>query len=265
MKRRNNGEGSFSQTASGKIKMRMQVGYQNNGNPKILTVTGRTRAECIRLMDKKKQMYLHNDKGSYLDRTLTLVELCQAHLDDHLSQLDRLKPNSADRREDTINNQISKYPIGHLIADQISPKDITDHINLLINDNQLSVSSLEKTIDVINAAYRWANNKEILSINPCTPVKDDIKARLRQLTRRHINDADVIILSPDEEEALITECHRQFKNGKDKYPIGRAVEFLLATGMRVGEVCALKVMDYNRCTNTLTIRKTRSTVRNRTN
>lgn len=260
MKRRNNGEGTFAKTASGKIKMRLKVTHPDTREQKVLTVTGTSKAACIRLMDQKKQKFFSNTDDIRYITQKTLTDLCAAHLQDHLSQRGRLKPNSADRRECTINNQIAPFPIGNMIVNRIVARDITDHIDTLINSGNLSVSAIDKTFDVINSGYKWAIAKGYLSDNPCVAVKDEIKARLKQLERRGINDADVIILSNDEENALIKECRRRYKNGNRKYVIGPAVEFMLNTGMRVGEVCALVSQDWHRNSQTLSVSKTRYTV-----
>ena len=65
---------------------------------------------------------------------------------------------------------IAKYIIGSLQVQSITSKDFEDHIEVLINENHLSVSSIKKTLDVINSAFEWAISQKILFENPCTPV-----------------------------------------------------------------------------------------------
>lgn len=263
MGRRSNGEGTFIITPDGKYKLKVQVGYKEDGKPKYLTVTEKTKSACLKRMRKRKLEYQRELKssGCFSDRTLT--ELCQAHLEAHLLQRDRLKPKSADSRESTINNQIAKHQIGSMTVANITPKDITDHIESLISENRLSVSRIEKTYDVINSAFKWGISNSKLEDNPCIPVKDEIQNRFKKLKKREENQADVVILSAEEQTILCSECRKRFMNGKYRYNIGLAVLLLLYTGIRVGELCALTWGDWHRQTNTLSISKTCYVARNR--
>mgnify|MGYP003302003725 FL=1 len=110
-----------------------------------------------------------------------------------------LKPKAADRRESTINNQIAKYIIGSLQVQNITSKDLEDHIEVLINENHLSVSSIKKTLDVINSAFEWAISQKILFENPCTPVMKKLRKRLSDLETIEADDAGVIVLSAEED------------------------------------------------------------------
>ena len=55
MGRRKNGLGWIKVLPDGRYRMRQRVGVNDNGVPKILTVTGKTEAECIKKMRKKKE------------------------------------------------------------------------------------------------------------------------------------------------------------------------------------------------------------------
>ena len=63
MARRKNGLGWIKPLPDGRFRMRMRVGVNDNGVPKILTVTGRTEAECIRKMRKKSDPYVNGIAG----------------------------------------------------------------------------------------------------------------------------------------------------------------------------------------------------------
>lgn len=236
--RRCNGEGTFITMPNGKIRLRRQYGYNENGNVRFLTVTGKSRKECIRLMeeritelDKKAGVFRGGD---------TVEELCRKHLNTHISQRGRIKATAADRRESTINNQVAPYPIAHMQASAVRPIDIEGHIETLIAEDRLSVSSIEKAFHVLNGAYRWAVARQELSYNPCEAVREGIMNRLNRLAEKDADSNDVIILSEHEVECLRRTALVRRENGTYKYPVGPYVLFLLETGMRVGELCALK-------------------------
>ena len=236
MARRKNGLGWIKPLPDGRFRMRMRVGVNDNGVPKILTVTGRTEAECIRKMRKKSDPYVNGIAGKRSDylKKATLTELCELHLQEHMNQKDRLKPKSTDRREGTIRNQIEKYPIGRLQVLSVTPQDINGHIERLLRDEKLAVSSIEKVFDVINAAYKWAKSHYYTNYNPCDPIKDSIKNRLRNLKKRDTSEGVVIVLSEDQKKKIIG-----YVNGMDDQPVhtqlfGLGVRLLMNTGMRVG-------------------------------
>ena len=265
--KRKNGQGSISLVKSPngetKYRMRQQVGVlPNNGRPRILTVTGSSETDCIRKMKKRERELADLE---YTPRvTMTVGELCELHLKEHLAQKDRLKPKSADRRESTIRNQIQKYPMGRLQMASVKPSDITDHIESLISEG-LSVSSVSKAFDVINAAYNYAKDQGYITKNPCDPVKDDIKHRLQNLDVRNSSAGVVIILSDEQ----IAQIKKHVNDNIDRWPtykkaLGLSVLLLIHTGMRSGEMCGLRWKDYNRISGTININKTRNVAKVRT-
>ena len=266
MSRRANGEGSFIKLEDGRIRMRQQYGFLPSGYQRILTVTGSSRSECVKLMKKKiaktpPPVDLHDlSKG-------TVEELCRKHLEYNLAQRGFIKPSSADRREVTINNQVAGSTLGNMQVAAVSCRDIENHIEDLINADELAVSTIKKVFHVINGAYKWAVSQEIISKNPCDPIKEKITQRFSKLTEKGACDADVIVLSDDEKIILIKEALRKDDKGNFLYPIGPSVVFLLKSGMRIGEYCALRWgnfwHDEEWTKVTVTIKKTRHYVKKR--
>lgn len=242
-KKRAHGEGSFQELPNGKIRYRWMYGYQDNGNPLILTVTGKSKTECLKLRKEREKKYPKNAGSTVLGNT-TLLDLCKQHLAVNMKQKGRLKPTAADRREVTIRNQIEGYAIARKQAAGIRPSEIQDHIETLLNEG-LSVSTVAKTYHVIDSAYKWAMLQDCLSLNPCDRVRDEILSRLKQLKARDANAEIVTVLSAQEQECLKKTALTKDDAGKYLYPVGPYILFLLATGIRVGEMCALRWSDVN--------------------
>ena len=235
--RRTNGEGCYVNMPSGKIQMRKQCGFLANGRPRVLSVTGKSRAECNRLM-KEKEAKVTGIVSMAKDSTVE--ELCRCHLSSQMAQRDRLKPTAIDRREGTIKNQIMPYSIAHMQAVSVRPKDIENHIEKLLAESRLSASSIEKVFHVLNGAYKWGISMEYLTYNPCEPVKESLRLRFKRLNEKEADDKDVIVLSPDEIRLVKENALERKGSGFYVHPIGPYVLFLLLTGMRVGELCALR-------------------------
>lgn len=265
MIKRKNGEGSFKKLSNGKYEMRKMVGYKPNGRPNILKVRGTSETSCIRKMKEKEwnAKMSHAFLNKEIIKEMTVTDLCLAHFQSDLDRKDHLKPKAADRRESTINNQIQPSNFGHYLALDVTPEDIEVHIESLI-DKQYSVSTIEKTLNVLNAAYKWAKKRSYIDYNPCDKVFDDLKDRLDKLETRNSSDGIIKILS-DEEIFLIEAYVIDSKNSCKKYEyiFSLSVLLLLYTGMRVGEMCALLWEDWNEESSTIMINKTRYVAKNR--
>ena len=264
MAKRKNGEGSFNHLPNGKVRMRLQYGRNSNGGPRILTVTGSSETDALRKMRAKVEA--ESKKASYIDdvkvKKMTLAELCEAHLEAHIKQKDRLKDGSVDRRAGTIKNQIrgknGEYALARLQVLTVTPQDISRHIEMLITESGLAVSSIEKVFYVINAAYSWAVDNGYIDKSPCNPVKDAIKSRFKALKKKENAEKEVIVLSEHQIDLIRRHVNWLKDNAKiDQYLFGLSVLLLLYTGMRAGELCALRWSDWDSETKTLSITKTR--------
>lgn len=253
-----NGDGCWMKVKNG-YKYKKQYGFKADGKPLILVTTGKTEKECRTKMEKRIADIKQNTMTSDTCAKFTLAELCYKHLDVHLSEIERLKPNSADRREGTIRNQVENYPIGSLQVSSISSWDIDKHIEGLISVKKLSISSIEKAYNVINSAFKWAISQQMLSYNPCVAVHDKLTNRFSKLRLKKSVNKEIIVLSDDEICLFKSESKKLCNNGKPKYRVGAASRLLLETGIRVGELCALIWSDWDRDSHTLSITKTRFT------
>lgn len=258
------GEGSFKQNPNGSVTMRKTVGYHADGSRKVITVTRKTKAACIRTMNDKIDEWILEQEKQCMNSHTTIEELCRQHLK-YQTDLQELKPKSIDRRESTIDNQIGKYSFGALQAASATPKDIDDHINMLIKEGKLSDSSIDKVLDVINAAYKWAVARCELSYNPVSPVLDSLKKRINKLVSKEATELDVKILNEEERDAFVKEA-MSIVDSTGKYVHGIAGlcgVILLETGMRCGELLALTWSDLDFEKGRLVINKSASMAKNR--
>ncbi|SCI14207.1 Site-specific recombinase XerD [uncultured Blautia sp.] len=254
------GEGSFKVNADGTVTHRKSVGFKANGRRKVITVTAKNKSACIREMKKKENEWNNIKNGLHIDSTDTVVSLCYRHLEYQVLNND-LKGKSIDRRECTIENQISGYDLGYLQAQQVTPIDIETHVKLLISENKVGASSIGKVVDVLNAAYEWAIRQGDMQQNPVRLVKTELSKKLKKLSVKGADEADVVALSDEEIKLFEREATELHANGHEKYPAGMYCLLLLHTGMRVGEMIALRWRDWKG--DYLVIEKSVSTAKNR--
>lgn len=256
------GMGSFSKNPDGTITHRKGVGYKPDGKRKTLTVTESSKAACIRAMKKKEEEWRKQKAFVTIHAGDTVTELCQKHLEyQHMNE--ELKGKSVDRRESTINNQIANYKIGSLQIHSVTSVDVDEHIRMLIKEGRLAESSITKALDVINAAFNWAIMQQSIEFNPVEPVKKSLCSKLKKMAAKEAEEADVMVLSEEEEKAFILEAVKLCANNKRKYISGDYFLLLLFTGMRCGEMIALRWKDYDVENNVLTIGRSASLEKNR--
>lgn len=261
-KRNPKGMGTFKEKPDGTITHRKSVGYKPDGNRKVITVTSSSRSSCIKLMREKENAWKKQQQANTISLGKTVLELCQLHLA-YQVESGELKPKSIDRRECTI-NQIAKEPFARLQLNSVTVADVDDYISRLVVQETYAASSIEKILDVLNAAFNWALIRGELERNPVTPIKPTLKKRIKKLDNRTSTEADVDVLSIEEQELFEKEASRiNFKTGEPMYTAGVYGLLLLHTGMRVGEMLALRWSDVDFENRTLNIDKNRSMAKNR--
>ncbi len=114
---------------------------------------------------------------------------------------------------------------------------------------------------LVNAAYDWAVRRGDLVTNPVYSIKPEIKKKINRLNQKSADDADVDALEAEETELLEKEAVKVNCKGRQVYPAGKYCLLLLYTGMRVGELIALRWNDWDG--NSLVIDKSISMAKNR--
>lgn len=100
-------------------------------------------------------------------------------------------------------------------------------------------------------------------MNPVQPIKMELLKKLRRLSAKRADEADVDVLSEDDIEKFTFEATLKMADGTPKYSAGSYLLLLLYTGMRCGEMIALRWKDVDWNNKLLTIEKSASMARNR--
>ena len=226
MKKREYGDGSISQRKDGTWTGRIYLGRDSNGKQKIKAVYGKSESEVKRLIKEAKEKLIRYDEVNLPKRTLSEL------LNDWLLTVKKyeLKSSSFDRLEATINNNINPY-IGYLQLSSIASQDIQEYINQL-TDKGYSYSTIKKAYNAIRASLKMATERDYIRKNPCVGI------RLPKQIQK--NKSNIEFFTNEEVEKIIASATYRYKTGKYMYKHGYGIVLLLNTGMRVGELLALK-------------------------
>lgn len=243
------GSGSISQRKDGLWTARVQVGRNEHGKPIVKALYGHTEAEVKRKLREFKKKASAGDiinvkKGTvavYMTNWLTT------------NKRNVLKPKSYDRLESTLNNQVIPQ-IGHIQLAALKPADIQKMINAL-KDGGKSYSTIKKAYDAVNDCFRTGVIQKTVAENPTLGVTLPAKNQFEQ--------SEIKFFTKEEVDALYIAARKTYKNGTRVYRLGEIIIFDINTGLRLGELLALKWSDIDMESRLMTIQSNRVLVRNR--
>lgn len=243
------GEGSISQRKDGTWTGRIFLGRDSNRKQKIKAFYGKTKS------DVKQQLKAFKEASAKykcnVAYKLTFAELLTYWLEN--VKRNELKASSFDRLEITINKHIIPL-LGYYRIDKLASADIQSFINNRV-DNGFSYSTIKKDYNAINAALRLAVERDYLYKNPCTSVSLPKQIKREKYDIEHFSDLEV--------DLIVKSAIYKYSTGRYKYKHGYAIILLLNTGMRVGELLALKWHNVNFENKQIYIEETRGQIKDR--
>lgn len=239
-KKRVNGEGTITKLSDKKYMGKIMVGWKPDGKPDRVSVYGKNEKEVsIKLREISSQLA----KGTYIHSCKdTFGEWVVVWLKDYKSI--KLKPRTYDIYESQINTHIIPE-LGDIQLKDLKSHQLQHFYNKKYNAGQgLASATIKKIHSIINSSLKQALINDLIIKNPSEGVE------LPALEQK-------IIKSFTEEE------HTRFFEAAKKSDYFNA--FLLAdyTGVRMGELLALKWDDIDLENGQLSITKTLSLVKDR--
>lgn len=248
MKRRDKGEGSISQRKDGLWTGRLDIGVQENGKRKIKAVYGKTEQEVKRKLRALKKELIKHDYQEV--KKLSVREYMTDWLYNY--KQNEVKPSTFDRIEQICENQI--FPcIGDLQINSVTANDFQKMINDLAE--KYSYSTVKKAYDYTKSCFTLAYDKREILYNPFVRISLPVNKK------RDISD--IHYYNDDEIKLIRKHSLKKHDNGCYIYKYGYAVILLLYTGLRVGELLALKwdCVDFEK--KTLTVKGNVKQIKNR--
>ena len=249
-KRREQGTGGISQRKDGYWQGRYDAGIKANGKRDVKYVYGKTEAECKR---KLKDLIKDIHSSDYVS---VQKESVKDYMDKWLFDVKRnqLKPKSFDRLEQTLVYDV--YPhIGGIQLQAINADDIQKMLNMLKKDGK-AYSTIKKAYDAVNSCFKLGLEKRTVLSNPTVGVVVPSK--------KLFPAKKIPFYTQDEAKKLINQAMSCWGNGVRRYPLGAFVPLLINTGLRMGELLALRWNDdIDFDNNTLTVHENIAFVKNR--
>ena len=218
------GDGSISQRKDGTWTARIFLGKEN-GKQKIKAIYGKSEKEVRKKMREFKDELIKFDNVNL--PKLTVSDIIQDWLE---VKRFKVKPSSFDRIERTVNNLILPR-IGFAQATSLNANSIQKLLNDLADDGY-SYSQIKKVYEALNAPFKVAVIRDQLRKNPCETVVIP--------KNTFDKEGDVEFYNEEQVKAISEAALEQYANGEYVYKHGRGLIILLNTGMRIGELLALK-------------------------
>lgn len=237
-----------------KIRQRRDGNFEGR-----LTVDGKQRSvygkSTTEVKHKVKELQRDIAKGKNIVATVRLEEALESYLYD--IKQSKVRAATFDRDECTFVNHI-KCEIGRLKLGSVKPSDIQ---KMLFEKSQsgLSRSSVKKIHDMLGEFFRYAVAVREISNNPMDLVKMPYFSKVTH------EQKEMEVMTADEVMRIIKVAEKVDEVSRVGYRYGEAVVLLLLTGLRSGELRAIRKSDIDLHKRTLTICQSIAHVKDREN
>ena len=237
-RRNSNGKGSINYLEpSNRWCASVMHGYKDNDKkkPNRISFYGKTEDEA----EEKLRAFLENPEAfkKKVKKDEPELELANDFFRRYLKiRRNSIKDSSWDRLECAFRVNIAPH-LEDLQLSQIKPKHI-EKIQNAANENGLSLSSIKKIYEVLRPAFKLAVKEKLKTENPFEETillkKKDVKKKTKKIE----------ICSESQLEILLQTVNSFYNDTSSiTYKYFSAVSFMIYTGLRIGEVLALKWED----------------------
>lgn len=226
MSKRGNGEGTIYYSEKlNKWVGQFTAGKKADGKINRKSVYGNTRKE---VKEKITKALADVQNNTFIEKSnITLYELAKEIIEDKKNS-NEVNLNTYKRLTYTL-GYIKDGDIGDIPIQKITAKQIKDFMN---GKTSYSNSVLQKIFQLLGQTFRRAVDRNYINKNPM--LSEEVKR-----PKSDKKDREVISLSIEEEKKLIEALSLENKTYKN------IILLMLFTGMRIGEVLAIKCNDIN--------------------
>lgn len=232
--RNKKGMGSIIKTPSGSYRAELKYTDQYGCKQKFQQTVS-TEAKAQKLLEKFRRDVKRAKKAQTQDVNLYSIERYFREI--YLPYKEAtLKPQSYRRIESTVESHIIPAH-GLRIFSQLKTEDVQKLLSQM-NEDGLSHSSIKKVYDAYNNMFKYAIDVRLDLAAEDNPMRGVIMPSINNFEVKEIKP-----FTPEEITLFAKEAMRRFKTGAPVYKYGHAFVFLLNTGLRESEFCALNKDD----------------------
>lgn len=239
MRKRGQNEGTIRKRVDGRWEARAIIGRTIDGKPKFKYIYRKTRAEVASELSK---VLAELAEDAYIDETkVTFVGWLKTWLETYAKP--SIKLSTYTSYETYIRGHITPY-FKNLKLKDLNPKILQDFFNTKLTggrlDNKeggLSDKTLKNLYNMVHASLKQAYLNEMIKKNICEFIK------VPKVSRKEMR-----VLTREEQTNLITASRN--------HRLGIVVVLDLFTGMRLGEILALRWNDIDFNKNLISVKNT---------
>lgn len=242
-KRRAKGEGSVYKDNQGYWNGQLIVGYTADGKPKYKKFRSKKQGIIIEKMNTFK---LGNGTAS---QSVIEQSTFDSLLDSYLETVKKVSVRPTSYDSILITAEQVKSRMGFVYINDLTAEIIQVNLINKMMDENYAYSTIHKAYVLVNECLNYAVIKDYIVKNPCMAVKLPNKENFDKKEIRFLND----------EEIQLFKDRAMSQRKTIKMPIyeyGNILCLIIYTGLRVGELCAIKWQDIDFTNKTLVINKT---------
>jgi integrase len=234
-RKRTNGEGTIRQRADGRWEAQYIAGLRPDGRPVRRSIYGKTQGEVAKkLLEVRGQIA----NGQHIEPVqMTVSDWLDIWFNEYV--LPSKKASTAASYEDSIRLHIKPYLGGYKLQ-KLRPDEVQAGFNKLAQAHY-SPATIIKARTILRAALKRAVRNRLILTNPC-------------------EDIEIPKAEQEEVRYFSLEEQKRFLAALPDNTMGRALAFILGTGLRASECCGLRWSDIRRDELTVaqTIRRNRN-------
>ena len=230
--RRGHNEGNIRRRTDGRWEVRLSAGVDyKTGKPRRTSTCCNTRQEAIAIL--QQQAHEVRTQGWRDPMSVTLGEWYEYWLDTYMK--DTVKQSTYASYRSYLNKHFCV--LGKILLKKLEPHTLQEFYNYKFREEGLSPKTLRNYHMALHKCLQQAVKERLLIYNPCDAV-----------TLPSGEKPEVVVFTNDQQRALVQASYR--------HRYGVFIRLDLCTGLRMGELLALKWEDIDFSTAQLHVRRT---------
>ena len=231
---RGHNEGNIRQRTDGRWEVRLSAGIDyKTGKPRRTSTCCNTRQEAIAIL--QQQAHEVRTQGWRDPMSVTLGEWYEYWLETYMK--DTVKQSTYASYRSYLNKHFCV--LGKILLKKLEPHTLQEFYNYKFREEGLSPKTLRNYHMALHKCLQQAVKEHLLVYNPCDAV-----------TLPSGEKPEVVVFTNDQQRALVQASYRY------RHRYGVFIRLDLCTGLRMGELLALKWEDIDFSTAQLHVRRT---------